>query len=234
LQISFLRGASTFLCTLGFNAIRAGITSAVTNSHCTATQGGVEGTIFHQATIAAANANRIGLETADPNYFVGGACPVGRRCRYSDSSAMRVPHPLGPAVTTSRGRIARPALGAFAWNGVNTFRIVSELAGNAIIGELLTKVGRTSGRTQGRVTASCVNVNQSGTLFTMLCQDQASYGGQPGDSGSPVFRIINAPAANDVRLYGINWGSTTYSPMRNIQRATELGALTTCAVGFAC
>jgi hypothetical protein len=43
LQINF----GNFLCTLGFPAVRQGVTGFVTNSHCTNTQGGVEGTVYH-------------------------------------------------------------------------------------------------------------------------------------------------------------------------------------------
>jgi hypothetical protein len=153
LQIQFSRGASNFSCTLGFNAIRAGVRGYVTNSHCTATQGGVQNTIHHQAVRTVA-ADRIGVEIRDPLYFTGGVCPAGRRCRYSDTSFGR----YDSAVASSQGRIARPNLGSFAWNGIDRFRIVGETP-FPIIGELLTKVGRTTGRSQGRVTATCVNSN---------------------------------------------------------------------------
>ena len=235
LQIQFLRGASTFNCTLGFNALRAGVIGYVTNSHCTAVQGGVNSTVHHQSTRAVA-VDRIGFEIRDPLYFTGGVCPAGRRCRYSDTSfgmySGGVPNP----VPNTRGRIARPNLNSVAWNGISTFRIVGETA-FPVVGEPLTKVGRTTGRTQGAVTATCFNVNVSGTNITQLCQDRAAYASSPGDSGSTVFRITNAPAANDVRLYGIHWGSGgVFSAIGsfNIQRATEMGPLTTCAAGFAC
>jgi len=231
LQIQFSSGASIFSCTLGFNATRAGVRGYVTNSHCTATQGGVQSTVHHQALRTVA-ADRIGIEIRDPLYFTGGVCPAGRRCRYSDTSFGR----YDSAVASSRGRIARPALGSFAWNGTSSFRIVSETS-FPVAGELLTKVGRTTGRTQGTVTATCFNVNVSGTNITQLCQDSASYASAGGDSGSPVFRITNSPAANDVSLYGIHWGSGgVFSAVGsfNIQRASEMGPINACAPGFAC
>ena len=235
LEIQFLRGGSTLLCTLGFNALRAGVIGYVANSHCTAVQGGINGTVHHQSTRAVA-ADRIGFEIRDPVYFMGGVCPAGRRCRYSDTSFGRYSGGVPNPVPNTRGRIARPNLGSFAWNGVNTFRIVGE-TNFPVVGEPLTKVGRTTGRTQGVVTATCVNVNVAGTNITQLCQDRASYASAGGDSGSPVFRITNAPAVNDVRLYGIHWGSggvfSAIGPF-NIQRVAEMGPLTTCAAGFAC
>jgi hypothetical protein len=233
LQIQFSSGSSTFICTLGFNAVRAGVRGYVTNSHCTAMQGGVQNTIHHQALRSVA-ADRIGVEIRDPVYFTGGVCPAGRRCRYSDTSFGRYDASVG----SRQGGIARPNLGSVAWNGMSGFRIVGETP-VPIVGQLLTKVGRTTGRTQGRVTATCLNANVAGTNITQLCQDIASIPGSPGDSGSPVFRITNSPAANDVRLYGILWGGAGgsvvfFSGIDNIQRASEMGPLTTCAPGFAC
>jgi hypothetical protein len=190
-----------------------------------------QSTVHHQALRSVA-ADRIGVETRDPLYFTGGVCPAGRRCRYSDTSFGR----YDAAVGSNRGRIARPNLGSVAWNGTSTFRIVSETA-FPIGGELLTKVGRTTGRTQGTVTGTCLNINVFGTNITQLCQDIASYASAGGDSGSPVFRITNSPAANDVSLYGIHWGSGgVFSAVGsfNIQRASKMGPINACAAGFAC
>jgi hypothetical protein len=221
LQINF----GGFLCTLGFIAVRNGVNGYVTNSHCTTTQGGVQGTVEHQPT-ASGTTNRVGIEIADPTYFTGAGCPAGRRCRRSDSSFIQVPHPSGPAVTTARGTIARPAVNSFTWNGVDIFNITSE--GSALVGQAVTKVGRTTGRTAGTVSQTCVNTNVSGSTITQLCQTFANYGNAGGDSGSPVFRITTLP---NVVLVGINWGGngtiSVFSPISQIQQ--ELGALNTCA-----
>jgi hypothetical protein len=238
LQIRFTNG----FCTLGFITTRAGVQGMLTNSHCTNVQGGVEGTVYHQHDVAGV-VNRIGLETRDPLYFVGGVCPAGRRCRYSDSAFARVAHPFGPAVAVTRGFIARPAaLGSLNISHVAPrYRIVAETA-FPIVGETLNKVGRTTGWSQGRVIATCQRTNVNGTNITLLCQDRVRARVGPGDSGSPVFRITNAPAVRDVRLYGILWGGNqsgtefVFSAMgaTNVQRASEMGPLTTCAPGFGC
>jgi hypothetical protein len=221
LQINF----GNFLCTLGFIAVRNGVNGYVTNSHCTTTQGGVQNTVEHQPT-ASGTTNRVGIEIADPTYFSGSGCPAGRVCRRSDSSFIQVPHPSGPAVTIARGTIARPAVNSFNWNGVDIFNITSE--GSALVGQAVTKVGRTTGRTAGTVSQTCVNTNVSGTNITQLCQTFANYGNAGGDSGSPVFRITTLP---NVVLVGINWGGngtiSVFSPITQIQQ--ELGALNTCA-----
>ncbi len=222
LQINF----GGFLCTLGFIATRQGTEGFVTNSHCTNTQGGVESTVYNQPS-ASGTANRIGQEIADPTYFTGGSCPSGRRCRFSDSSFVRVPNPSGPSVATARGSIARPPVGSFTWNGVDTFTITAEAA--PVVGQAVTKVGRTTGRTSGTVQQTCANFNVSGSTITQLCQSRASFESAGGDSGSPVFRITALP---NVTLVGIHWGSGgVFSPITGIQMSGELGSVSTCASG---
>ncbi|HEX5084607.1 MAG TPA: hypothetical protein VFY40_21405 [Blastocatellia bacterium] len=222
LQINF----GNFLCTLGFVAVRQGVTGFVTNSHCTTTQGGNQSTVYHQP-IASGTTNRVGQEIADPTYFTGGSCPSGRQCRFSDSSFARVPHPSGPSVATALGTIARPAVGSFNWNGTDIFQITGESA--PVVGQAVTKVGRTTGRTAGTIQQTCANFNVSGSTITQLCQSRASYSSSGGDSGSPVFRITTLP---NVILVGIHWGSGgVFSPITGIQMSGELGAINTCAGG---
>jgi hypothetical protein len=225
LQIAF----SNYLCTESFNATRSGVAGFAVASHCTDKRGEV-GTKHYQPTRA--DANLIGTESADPQFFTKGICPISYKCRWSDSAFDQ----LASGVTADLGFIARP-------DGVNTgsltiagsFRVVGEAPSNATVGETLNKVGRTTGWSQGPVTRSCVHTGVFGSNILLLCQDfvRASVAG--GDSGSPVFRITDT---NDVQLYGILWGGGgsdfVYSPMANIQRVGELGPLTTCASGFTC
>jgi hypothetical protein len=213
----------------------------ITASHCTLTPGGVQHTIFHQPSPM--RENRIGLETRDPRYFTGGVCPPGQRCRYSDSAFVRIPHTAGPAVPAILGSIARPAaLNSISVSG--SFRITSENSA-PLLNETVNKVGRTTGWSEGRVVATCVNTEVSGTDITLLCQDWVKANVDRGDSGSPVFRITNSPASGDVRLYGVLWGGGrvprygtifAFSSLgaSNLQRSAEMGKLTTCAAGFRC
>lgn len=216
-------------------AIRAGVLGIVTNSHCTNTQGGVESTAFYQPTFS--TANRIGVETVDPQYRTGGECPSGRECRYSDSAFVQ----LDPLVTASMGYIARPT-------GINSgttidhnnphFRIVNENI-TPYLGDLVNKVGRSTGWTQGNISRTCVNTNPDipNRTITLLCQDKVTAVVDLGDSGSPVFRITNSPSPGDVILYGILWGKSPsdgsfwFSRNAFVQRSDELGTLQTCASG---
>lgn len=225
-QINFTQ----FLCTLGFNASRGSQRSFVTNSHCTATQGGVEGTQYFQPT-RTKDPTVIAVEVADPQYFQGGACPAGRRCRYSDASRAR----YRAGVTSDRGAISRtsgPNNGSLRVTGTLTITAQDNTTTRFPLGTVVNKIGRTTGWTRGRITRTCVNVNVTGTNITQLCQSFVQDPGgaevvDAGDSGSNVFQIISG---NNVRLLGILWGGSAdnrtfvFSPLKQIR--DELGALT--------
>jgi streptogrisin C len=221
LQIRF----SGFLCSLGFNAIRDGVAGFVTASHCSDSQGSVDGTQYYQPLNQVAS-EFIGTEIADPAYRrrIAG-CPRGRVCRYSDANfsdgADNVNFDLGGiAKTTGPNNGSLEIAGAFSITG----------EGAAAVGQTANKVGRTTGWTQGTVTRTCVNTGVSGSNIVLLCQDFVENGSAQivagGDSGSPVFR-----GTSSVTLLGNLWGGNSsgtlfvYSPIANIER--ELGPLTT-------
>jgi hypothetical protein len=207
-----------FLCSLGFNATKNGQRSFITASHCSNTQGGTESTPYWQPSQSGA---KIATEVDDPAYTQGNGCPNGRRCRMSD--ALRAKYAAG--TTSALGKIGRTTganNGSITLNG--NFTIAHE--GNPVVGQTASKVGRTTGWTRGPVTATCVNVNVSGSNLTQLCQTLVSAGVGGGDSGSPVFR----GTGNNVTLLGILWGGSgsnlfVFSPLANVE--SELGALTT-------
>ena len=207
-----------FLCTLGFNVNG----SFVTNSHCTTTQGGTEGTRYWQPT-QTASPSQVATEAADPAYSSNlSGCPSGRVCRRSDAS--RAAYVNGFNQFTI-GRIARTNRPGRNLTIVGDFRITAEAS--AVVGNVVNKVGRTTGWSQGSVTNTCVNTNVSGTNITQICQNFVSATVGSGDSGSPVFQIISG---TDVRLMGILWGgsgsqSFVFSPLNQVEQ--ELGALTT-------
>src|SRR5687768_5039808 len=104
IQIHFTR----YVCTLGFNATAAnGQRSFITNSHCTATQGGTEGTVYYQPA-SNFNSTVIATEANDPAYSRNlDGCPRGKVCRLSDASRAL----YASAVASNRGEIAKPTLG---------------------------------------------------------------------------------------------------------------------------
>jgi len=221
IQIHF----SGYLCTLGFNGIRSGIIGFVVNSHCTDSQGVVENTSYYQPYI-----EFIGNEIADPPYF---DCAHGIRCRNSDAAFAE----RADGVPANIGLIARPdSLGSL--NIAGNFRIVSEDSegSSIIVGDSVNKVGRTTGWTQGNVTNINAHTIVSGTNIVQLNQTWVSAGVAGGDSGSPVFKIINNPQQYDVILLGILWGGTidgstfVYSPFGGIEN--DLGQIQTTSIKF--
>ncbi|MEO8193100.1 MAG: hypothetical protein ABI681_04560 [Gemmatimonadales bacterium] len=224
-----------YLCSIGFNAdlgAAGGDRSMYTASHCTNTQGGVEGTQYYQPLSSTDN-TVIATEAADPVYVAGGSCSAGKVCRSSDASRSL----YSASVASARGVIAKTT-------GVNTgslttaatsFTVTEQDNVNTSFTGAIHKVGRTTGWTQGNVTNSCTTVNVSGSNVQLRCQTLVTSSGAAivggGDSGSGVFQVISG---DNVRLVGILWGgsgSTTFvfSPLKNVQ--DELGGLTGTADG---
>ena len=225
LQLHFTR----YVCTLGFNADHAGGRSFITNSHCTATQGGTEGTEYSQPS-RTVDPTVIAVEVDDPAYLKGGSCPKGKKCRHSDASRAL----YSASIASNRGEIA-------ATTGVNngsltiagTVSITSQdnSTKNFPIGMTVNKVGRTTGWTQGTVNRTCTNTSVSGSTVYLYCQTFVSNPGGAtvvggGDSGSAVWTGSTGSAT----LVGILWGGSSdnkqfvFSPLASIQQ--ELGGLT--------
>jgi hypothetical protein len=219
IQIHFGR----FLCTLGFNVthLESGSRSFITNSHCTNTQGGTEGTLYYQPTSSAQPAS-IAVEVDDPQYFKGGVCPKGKKCRYSD--AARANYDGSRPSTAEIARTTGPNNNSLTVDG--SFSVVGQgEAGFNDAGTIVNKIGRTTGWTQGQITRTCVNTSVQGSNVMQLCQTFVQAGVGAGDSGSPVFIEQGAGAV----LIGILWGGSSdnrtfvFSPLSQIEQ--ELGAL---------
>jgi hypothetical protein len=218
---------SNYVCSLGFNAIRDGVTGFVTASHCSTKQGTVDGTQFYQP-LNQVPAELIGTEIVDPSYQrkIGG-CPPGKVCRSSDSNFSRgasgVGFTLGGiAKTTGPNNLSLDTAGSFT--------IVGE--GGETPGDTVNKVGRTTGWGQGLLTRTCVDTGVSGSNIVLLCQNFVENPGakivEGGDSGSPVFKILSG---DNVSLLGDLWGGNTdgtlfvYSPIAKVKQ--ELGGVIT-------
>jgi hypothetical protein len=82
-----------------------------------------------------------------------------------------------------------------------------------VLGQVVTKVGRTTAETSGEVTATCADINPEYTLLnaaypgnlTLLCQHRFAAESDRGDSGGPVFAPIGASL--DVDLHGVLSGT---------------------------
>lgn len=221
LQIHFSR----YVCSIGFNADKDGVASFVTASHCTATQGGTEGTKYYQPT-SSTPGSFIATEADDPQYVKGGpGCPKGKKCRWSDAS--RAAYTAG--VTRNRGEIAKTTgenNGSLTIGGAFTVTSQDNTTDHFTIGTTLNKVGRTTGWTSGKVDRTCIDTGVAGSTVYLFCQTTVRAGVDGGDSGSGVFEITSG---DNVKVVGILWGGASdnsyfvFSPLSQVQR--ELGAL---------
>jgi hypothetical protein len=223
---------SQYVCTLGFNVDHSGGRSFITNSHCTKNQGSTGTTAYYQPS-SSADPAAIAIEADDPAYFKGGACSVGKVCRYSDAS--RALYQSGTEST--RGSIAKTTgvnSGSLSVSG--NFTITGQNNTGTSFSGTVHKVGRTTGWTSGGVSNTCATVNVLGSNIQLLCQtlvenDNATIV-QGGDSGSPVFQVTSG---DNVTLVGILWGGNSsgslfvFSPLKSIQ--DELGGLTATSSG---
>ncbi len=241
-----------FLCTLGFNAVRLGVQGFVTNSHCTNVRGGVEGTLYYQDSFGVAG-ELIGTESIDPLYTAPG-CFGGLLCRSSDSAFVT----LAPGVSFDQGGISQTFSGTVAISGVFQITSEgASLQGSTLVRKTGRTTGSTVGTVTGTCANVGVDSNNDRVAdYGLLCQDTVTctpgglgVGGAcsaPGDSGSPVYRVTSFGGALFTSLRGIlfggcrdigpnnllpNGGCSTiflYSPIANIQLASELGPITTC------
>jgi len=223
--------------TLGVIAIRQGVPGFVTCSHCGNTEYKNTGTIFSQSRNTAPDTTRIGTETVNPELKAGiqcgksAACPEGKKCRCTDSLFAAVDN---YADANTLGYIVRPDLDKLTWPGGNdpppSFKIVAK--GKFLMAEAsVTKVGWGSGRTEGKIKSTCSNVLLQNVGY-LLCVAEADYECAGGDSGAPVFHIMNEN--NDVSIEGIHHGTLNdlciFSTIGLVQDfTTELGPLIVCA-----
>jgi len=245
LQINFLHAAGvstvSLICTLGFNAVIDGVSSYITNSHCSQVEGGSETPTEYYQPLMDPDGDRmvnpenlIAIEAHDPHWFISLDCPFSPafQCRWSDAS--RAAYTSAAAAEAKLGRIAKTVRQSTSLTDIvldidGFFTIKGEQA-RGVVGEVAHKVGRTTGWTSGTTTATCVDVIALGTTHIRLCQEFVSGVSNSGDSGSPTFRRRGGP---NVILLGVLWGGSVdeanpefvYSPMFGIER--ELGNLTT-------
>jgi hypothetical protein len=211
------------ICTLGFNVRFSNPSKSqhyfFTNSHCTEQRGTVTGTLFRQGPLSLAT-RVVAVEIEDPPFFT---CQyIGFRCRYSDAALAQyldgMPVDFARIYQTAASGTTAPATLEINTEG-KWFTITNERP-FPVMGDVLNKVGRTSGWTRGPVIGTCIDVGVAGASppIAMLCQDRVQAFVAGGDSGSPVFEQIGG--WNPVTLVGILWGgsasSFVMSAMENI------------------
>lgn len=210
--IQIQRSGQTGSCTLGFLGVVQKKAGFITNSHCTNVFGFNDSVVITQANNS--NSNRIGVELFDPSLWTGGPCPSGRLCRQSDATFIWRDGGAVPPNPLVEGDFGYLLIADKPNEGVAQKYKITSRAEFSIAGEYVEKVGRTTGRTKGKITNTCTNSNQfdgmgNDTGRTMICQNLVAGISAGGDSGSPVFSLETWPGGfTGVRLHGILWGGS--------------------------
>ena len=203
------------ICTLGFITRNPanGANAFVTNSHCTGRYWALDGIWFAQPLTT----SWVGYEVRDPGGFGCGLFWLWR-CRYSDAALVQV-----SGATVAHGQIARTSYWAYGYGSMGSLTVVNpalnitSVQNYPYMGQLVDKIGRTSGWTYGPVRRTCVTTSVGGWK-RLLCQYYAFYNSIPGDSGSPVFVYYGS----NVALTGINWG---HSPSERLAVFSPAGGI---------
>ncbi|MBK8250715.1 MAG: hypothetical protein IPK85_25475 [Gemmatimonadetes bacterium] len=223
-------------CTLGY-VVRfvgtAGIeTGFLTNSHCSDTFWGPDQAPQFQVG-AGVVADSIGREVRDPAGFACG-WRGKKTCRYSDAAILGLAtgNRLSGAIARPTDLIESPG-DAFVPHPIDATQpnfTVTSTTFSASVGDVLDKVGRTTGWTSDEVNKTCLDLKgRLGDKNRVLCQDEAFTFSFNGDSGSPMFVFQGA----SVQAHGILWGGrvpflgrsvTFLSPLQNV--VIDLGGLT--------
>lgn len=221
MQIAF----GNSLCTMGVVVQQGNTNGFLTNSHCTSVQGGVESTAYFQANTG--SSNRIGTEVRDPLYTTGGGCPAGRVCRSSDSALVQfTSNNMGLG---DWGHIAKPP--CYNCNSIQIstqyprLKMVYGSRTSPPVGQVVQKIGRTTGWTRGPVSQTCVLTNVAARPQTLFCQTFVSAASAGGDSGSAV---VVGSHQHRRSLRGLLWGGNgagtfVFSPIGAVE--TDLGAV---------
>jgi hypothetical protein len=227
-QITFALGGEQAVCSIGITARRwalADYTGFLTASHCSAVAY-EPGTSTHYQNFFVPHPwinNAIGSEFSDPVYWSGTPCPATRVCRWTDilfSQASNASNIEFASIARPTGSPTYLTAGPTAL-GSQRFTVVQEY--QAIMGDKLHKVGRTSGWTYGYVTADCVDhfsgEYKGSAQLWILCSDDTDIWSEGGDSGSPIF-YWPGDSGDSVYVSGILWGGpngdwdvTWYSPL---------------------
>lgn len=200
---------------------------ALVASHCTDVPFSPSSvTYYYQPTISPIN--YFGYEALDPAPSAA-TCTVSSAspCRWADAALVQYDGASGDF-----GKIARTYYGSTTIDpAIQQFTLVGAV-GFPLTNETLNKVGASTGWSDGVVQYTCTHLYNAtftgGGSVTLLCQDWINYWTQIGDSGAPVFNILQSGS----RFYGVHSGGGTighqqlarFSNTSNIAR--DLGTLT--------
>lgn len=199
-------------CTLTIVGIVSGQVRALTNSHCSGNRFALDYQQISQPLFYPL----WGYEIFDPSPYRCGPWYNRKNCRRADQSAYATtsidllenettPFLIG-AIALPIQRVHGPSQTYGSLEIESSSPIVATQA-YVLQGENLERVGVTTGWQYGLVTNTCVDATYSSYGITIVCNDHASTNSQPGDSGSPVFRMVNWDPSQLI-FVGINHGRT--------------------------
>lgn len=185
-------------CTYGPNVLWQGARHMLVNSHCTPPMGGsTTGTSIWQPKIPTYEHSRgkyqVGEEFQDPAWrgdLYG--CVSGYVCRYSDAALVAFRYGdrdwnLGGVMRTQSAATLPSIYGDLDINMFNPTFELTGIASDLLVGDVVNKVGRTTGWTRGTLESTCRNIFDELDFRGYLCSGVVKAGGGKGDSGSPVF-----------------------------------------------
>lgn len=231
-------------CTWGFTTSLNKQRGFVHNSHCarpgfdffssipTLSRSGTGFLEIDSPLIAKLSVDPLPISTSPSNATsVAGTLPPfcqQQACRHSDSQFSQ----FTSNFDAPSGYIARPAAqnSTLEINQDNPTFNITQVGGLLLMGDVVHKVGTSTGWTSGDITATCVNMISS-SRPSLVCQDVSNANLYPGDSGSPVFTL--EANGTDVRLRGLAHSATftagihdtgtIYSPINQVMK--DLGDL---------
>jgi len=192
--LQIFRYGTSYACTLGFVAQRDGVLGFVTASHCTSDFYWMDYSQFAQTQPSPI----IGTEAADaPAYWCGLI-----KCRGADAAFIASSLQLPMAI----GKILRPiSTGSITVDSARPYFTAIYYQDDVLLGQIVDKVGRTTGWTSGYVNYTCVDfyLVEGGTPYIVRCAAQGTYPADAGDSGAPIFiRVPGHPAIQGSELPG--------------------------------
>lgn len=185
-------------CTYGPNVVWQGARHMLVNSHCTPPMGGpTTGTSIWQPKIPTYEHSRgkyqVGEEVQDPDWRgdVYGCVP-GYVCRFSDAALVAFRYgdrdwDLGGVMRTYSAATLPTIYGTLNVNLSDRTFEMTGIASDLLVGDVVNKVGRTTGWTAGTLESTCRNIFFESNGHGYLCSGVVNAGGGAGDSGSPVF-----------------------------------------------
>ena len=216
-------GGNPGFCTVGFVALRNGVRTFVTATHCSSNWGAIDNTVMSQAGVG----RRIGAEYIDPNKW---SCGFYDYCRESDAAMYSIDdtvdalHGLIARTTYANNGYLNGGVGSLVIDSLRPYFVVTVAGQSLPSGWYVNKMGITTGWTWGTVENTCVD-HHNGTWpgrYTTTCAYEADLREDPGDSGGPVFTLEGGDAVGLVgTIIGSNGDYAVFSRYSRI--VSEMG-----------